>query len=298
MSGSIVVDWGTTHLRAWRLAADGAVVEHRNSDRGMGKLAGEPTAFARAYDALCEGWPDLPGLACGMVGARQGWVEAPYVPVPARLDGLMAHAVAATSDGGRRLQILPGLSQAEPSDVMRGEETKLLGLALTAPAATRDTAVLLPGTHAKHVTLADGTVSRFTTVPIGEVFDVLGQHSILRLSVAGADGDDAAAFAAAVRQGAALSAGGLIAALFELRAASLLAGAGATETRSRLLGLLIGAELGLLPPDRPVVLVASGALTEPYRLGFAALGRPAPVVVDGADLVLRALTHLTRELAR
>ncbi len=292
----IGIDWGTTHVRAWLLADDGSVIETRRDDRGMGRLAGQPEAFARAYDELVVGWPDLPALACGMVGARQGWREAAYVPVPTALDDLARHAVRATSAAGRRLSILPGLAQAEPADVMRGEETKLAGLALEAPEIARSGVAVLPGTHAKHAALEDGRVRGFRSVFTGELFDVLGRHSILRLSLEGAEGVDESAFAAAVVEGAAMRAGELISALFNLRARSLLGEPGAEVLRGRLSGLLIGAELGLVDPAGPVALVGSGALTAPYLQAFDALGRPAPRLFDGEALVPRALAHLAARL--
>ena len=79
----IAVDWGTSNVRAWAMAADGAVLAEAGSDRGMGTLARD--AFEGALLDLIGPWiagGPVPVVACGMVGARQGWVEAPYAAVP------------------------------------------------------------------------------------------------------------------------------------------------------------------------------------------------------------------------
>ncbi|MFW5680660.1 MAG: 2-dehydro-3-deoxygalactonokinase [Pseudomonadota bacterium] len=294
----IGVDWGTTHVRAWLLERDGTVVEARHDDRGMGRLANDPQGFGAAYDALVDGWPDVAALACGMVGARQGWREAPYVRVPAALDDLPAQAVEVRSPSGRRLRILPGLAQAAPADVMRGEETKLVGLAGKRPDLAEAGTAVLPGTHCKHVDLEHGRVRGFRSVPSGELFDVLRRHSILRLGLEGAEASDPHAFAEAVVEAARWRAGELTAALFGLRARSLLEDTSPDVLRGRLSGMLIGAELALLDPGRPVALVGSGALTEPYGRALEALGRPVAVRLDGDELVRIALARLASSPVR
>ena len=70
MSNWIGLDWGTTHLRAWLM--DGPdMLDERVSDDGMAQLQGD--GFSSALSAICTVWPDVPVVACGMVGARQGW---------------------------------------------------------------------------------------------------------------------------------------------------------------------------------------------------------------------------------
>jgi 2-dehydro-3-deoxygalactonokinase len=81
----IAVDWGTSNLRAWAMDAAGRARAEAASDAGMGGLA--PSGFEPALLALIGPWL-APGrvtdvVACGMVGARQGWTEAPYAAVPA-----------------------------------------------------------------------------------------------------------------------------------------------------------------------------------------------------------------------
>ena len=77
----------------------------------------------------------------------------------------------------RDIRILPGIAQRDPKapDVMRGEETQLLG-ALGVDAAD-DAVVCMPGTHSKWVRANGGTVERFATFMTGELFDVVSRRN-------------------------------------------------------------------------------------------------------------------------
>lgn len=269
----IAVDWGTSNLRAAAMAGD-RVVETRQSDRGMGALG--PGDFAPALEAICHGWPTAaPVLAAGMVGARQGWVEAPYLPAPCAPPGL---AQAARAPGPREVWVLPGVCQARPADVMRGEETQIAGWLARAP--DFDGVLCLPGTHSKWVRISAGEIISFQTFMTGELFQTLTRHSVLRHTVTG-DGWDDAAFAVAL--GDALSRPAAVAAaLFGLRAQALLDGLDPGTARARLSGLLIGLELGAARPywlGQAVGLIGSDRVTGVYGAALGAQGVP----VESAD---------------
>ena len=75
----IAIDWGTTRARAYRMDRNGRVLGERTEPLGIQQLGalGFPEALSRL---LGDGHRDgVPRLACGMVGSRQGWREAPYV---------------------------------------------------------------------------------------------------------------------------------------------------------------------------------------------------------------------------
>lgn len=82
----IAADWGTSALRVWAMDADGIPLAQASSNKGMAALTRE--RYEPALLALISDW--LPAgrttsvIACGMVGARQGWVEAPYTATPLR----------------------------------------------------------------------------------------------------------------------------------------------------------------------------------------------------------------------
>ena len=125
----VAVDWGTSSFRLWLVDRAGNVLGERRSHEGMmaaGKL-GFATVLQSHLEAV-DAAPGLPVIVCGMAGARQGWVEAGYVDTPARLASIPEHAVPVPGQD-RDIRILPGIAQRDPRapDVMRGEETQLLG---------------------------------------------------------------------------------------------------------------------------------------------------------------------------
>jgi 2-dehydro-3-deoxygalactonokinase len=264
----IAVDWGTSNLRVWAMAPDGAVLSERTSERGMGTLTPEqfePAFLDLAGDMLGEG--PTPVVVCGMAGARGGWCEAGYVPVPAA-PGPGDTMQVATRDVRIHVTILPGLSQADPPDVMRGEETQVAGALAAFPGF--EGAICLPGTHTKWVRVAAGRVERFRTFMTGELFGLLSKHSILRSGVD--EGWDDAAFADALRDGL-NHPDRISAALFGLRAQGLLGAPAPGETRSRLSGLLIGLELAGARgfwKDNPVMVVGDTRSNDLYA-GLAEL---------------------------
>ncbi len=232
----IGIDWGTTALRAWKIAADGAVLDARRADLGILRVPGGD--FAAAFAQVVGDWHELglPTLMSGMIGSRQGWVEAPYVQCPADSAALAGQLAAVP--GIERVWIVPGLSlkDGERRDVMRGEETQIAGAVGDGSAL-----VVLPGTHSKWVTVVDGGVVDFATFMTGELFDVLVRHSILGRLMEGNAGDDTGFVrgVTAARDGA----GGLSAALFSVRTLGLFGDMPAEALSDYLSGLLIGHEL-------------------------------------------------------
>ncbi len=290
----IAVDWGSSNLRAWAMSAGGEVLDRGGSTQGMLSLT--PADYEAALLAVIGDWlPDtgaLDVLICGMAGARQGWIEAPYRQVPAQLDRLAEGAVAPIVESDLlRVRLLPGLCQHEDDggrtfDVMRGEETQLAGLVAEAPAFTGT--VCLPGTHAKWARLASGELTGFTTYLTGELYRLLAERSVLAHSLSPAPGGDAladpacaSAFVAAVQEAAAAPER-FSARLFGVRARDLLDDAlPAGEHRgarlaARLSGLVIGLELAGaradLHRDDTVTLVGDEALCVRYALALETLG--------------------------
>lgn len=289
------VDWGTSSFRLWLLDAAGAVLAERRSGEGM--LAAGAEGFGQILEKhlAAAGAPAaLPVIICGMAGARQGWIEAPYVTLPAGLDGILAGAVPVPAQGpARDIRILPGLAQRSDGapDVMRGEETQLAGV-LPLFASGRHI-ICMPGTHSKWVEAADGVISSFRTWLTGELFSVLSRQSILRHSLGDSAAPalaDAPAFVAACVE--ALDEGGDIGpSLFRIRAATLLQDQTPAEAAATLSGLLIGAEIASarrvfsMPADK-IVLVASGPLGTLYAAALKLAG--CAVLQADADEAVRA----------
>jgi 2-dehydro-3-deoxygalactonokinase len=234
-----------------------------------------------------------------MVGSRQGWREAPYVEIPATLEAITRRAVPIQAEG-LDARILPGLARLDRtrSDVMRGEETQLLGLLLDEPEASG--LVCMPGTHAKWVRLRNGRIDDFTTAMTGELFAVLAAHSILRHTIAGhSPSNDPASpgFRAGLERGLAQPER-ITGMLFALRAHNLLHGTTAQETADELSGLLIGAEIGGMVEDAAgaeITLVASGKLAVLYNSAIQAAGLTVRLV-DADAAVRGGLLHAARHL--
>lgn len=287
----IAVDWGTSQLRAYAMVG-GEVHGERASDQGMGRLT--PQGFEPALLDLIADWlgaAPMQIVVCGMAGARQGWIEAPYRQVPCAPVRSGAFVAAPASDPRLRVQILPGLSQAAPADVMRGEETQIAGLLALDPGF--DGVVCLPGTHSKWARVSAGEVVSFQTFMTGELFALLSTQSVLRhgmtAELAG-DPVDADAFAGGLSQ--ALSRPERLAAqLFALRAEGLLQGLAPSAARARLSGLLIGAELAAARPywlGQRVALIGAPALAQRYAAALALQGLDAQSL-DGRACTLAGL---------
>lgn len=290
----IAADWGTSHLRVWAMQGSTVLAEARSTE-GMGRL-GAADAFEPALRALVSGWlgaKPMQVVACGMVGAKQGWIEAGYQSVPC--PPLGASPIAAPVRGSDlSVHIIPGLMQNSPPDVMRGEETQIAGFLALNPGW--DGVMCLPGTHSKWAQISAGEVVSFQTFMTGEMFSLLSRQSVLRHSV-GSEGWDADAFAAAVSDG--LSNPERIAArLFSLRASDLLQGVDNATSRARLSGLLIGAELAAARPywlGQQIAVLGSTQVSNPYVAALATVGAPA-TQADGARMVLAGLTAAYRNL--
>jgi len=291
----IAVDWGTSNLRAWAMGASG-VLDHGESHEGMGTLSrdGFEPALLRVVSPWLQDGRVTPVIACGMVGARQGWIEAVYRSVPCTPVSAAQMTMAPTSDSRIRVHIAPGLSQDRPADVMRGEETQIAGALALNPGF--DGVLCLPGTHAKWTQVSAGEVVSFQTFMTGEMFALLSTQSVLRHGMA-AEGFDGAAFDAGVDE--ALSRpNDLAARLFRLRAEGLLHGLSPVAARSRLSGLLIGAELAAAKPywlGQPVALVGAEGLSSAYARALAAQGVAARIL-PATDCTLAGLSALALEL--
>ncbi|MEO9525566.1 2-dehydro-3-deoxygalactonokinase [Marinobacter alexandrii] len=291
----IAVDWGTSRIRAWALSESGEVLARAQSDQGMGQLVSEefePVLLRLVGDWLSNACT-TPVIACGMVGARQGWVEAQYRKTPCSPG---EHLTAApVRDPRLQVHICAGLKQMSPADVMRGEETQVAGLLTMRPQF--EGVLCLPGTHSKWVCVDHGKVTEFQTFMTGELYALLAGQSVLRYTVGSEDWDDEA-FCRAVE--AAVARPGMIAArLFALRAEALIADLGPKTARSRLSGYLIGLELGASRPHwdagRPVAIIGTSLLAHHYSNGLRLFGLTTELL-DSETMTLNGLAACYRTL--
>ena len=289
----VAVDWGTSNVRAWGIAADGNTVFSTGSDKGMGRIgrADFPGVLKELVGDLVDGPAEI--VICGMAGARQGWLEAPYLDTPADLNQLRKGAVR-PEGADRRFdpRILPGVCQrvAGHEDVMRGEETQLLGLLHLNPGFSGT--AILPGTHSKWAEIRDGRILRFSSAMTGELYELLAEHSVLRHAMVGERAGPETEAGVAEGMTAGLDQPQLLTALaFRTRAAGLLAGKGADWCSGYLSGLLIGAEIAGHRDwlDGSVVpLIGSARLTAVYGTALRRLGIES-LAIDAADATIAGL---------
>ena len=287
----IAVDWGTSNMRAWAMSSGGTVLADVRSDQGMGGLA--PDAFAPALRQAIAGWDHagVPIIACGMVGARQGWIEAPYAETPCTAT---PQGFTKPDAGDLDVHIIAGVMQANPADVMRGEETQIAGF--LARNKNWDGVICLPGTHTKWVHVSADEIVSFQTYMTGDLFAAIAGHTVLRHSVT-ADGWDDNAFDAGIADAMARPER-LAARLFSLRAEGLLNAMPNATARARLSGLLIGAELAGAKPywlGQQIAVIGAGGSSALYVRALAAQSAPA-TQVKGDAITLAGLTAAYRRL--
>ncbi len=280
------VDWGTSNARFMLCDGLGAIIAERDGP-GIARLDGALAIEAACFAAL-EGWPRVPVVMSGMVGANIGWKPAPYVGTPAHAAQHRAQAVRFVARGWQ-FSLLPGVSTTRAdghADRMRGEETQIFGVI-----GDTSTLVCLPGTHCKWVAVAQGAILAFHTAMTGELLDIVGRHSILldprRAPMARADsafGKGVAAIKDSVL--------GLETLLFTVRSAQLAGTLRPDAADSYLAGLCIGADvrsaLAVHRDPARITLIGAPGLTALYVAALELFGCDA-AVVDGRDAVRAGL---------
>lgn len=290
----IVVDWGTSYLRAYRLNASGEVCSRRSEPKGIMSIVGGE--FSAVLDEVLADWNDpcdRPIIMSGMIGSRQGWVEVPYITCPAELRNLAEGVRSVTSTRKRAVLICPGLVCRDVDgvpDVMRGEEVQIFG-ALSVSASRDSATICLPGTHSKHAVVRGNAVEGFVTYMTGELFAVLRDHSILGRLMAQRR-TDLNAFDEGVRRASQQS--GLLHHVFGVRTRILMEEMDAASLLDYLSGILIGHELASSTMTPPVIIVGEPNLCSLYRRALAHRGIEAETV--SADVAttrgLRAIAEL------
>ncbi len=269
----IGLDWGTTSLRAYLIGRDGAVLDQISTYQGIMHVKGR--AFDPVFHDLVRSWfgqKALPVIASGMITSRNGWVETPYVNVPAGIDDLANALVPFESSMGIKIQFVTGMTTEHNGapDVMRGEETQIIGAAAN---GLGEGIYVIPGTHSKWLTVKDGGIEDYKTYMTGEIFGVITAHTILGTLMK--DGDFSEdGFRLGVNEG--LSVGGdLLHNLFHVRTMPLFGKISEDMTADYLSGILIGAEIasGTRDLDSSVVTIVSREdLADRYEIALACAG--------------------------
>jgi 2-dehydro-3-deoxygalactonokinase len=288
--GFVSCDWGTTNLRLrWMDAATGAIAGEVSSAEGVRHAYDRAHAgggfraeayyeilarnLARLEHGVGHSLDGVPVLVSGMASSSIGIEELPYAALPFSLGGedIIHRTLDRLLPGGQRVVLFSGVRTAD--DVMRGEETQLIGLAGSAEPDDGPAVYLLPGTHSKHAVVEGSALQSFSTHLTGELFEAVTSHTILRDSVERpAPGQfSRGAFQEGVRAGVEDS---LLHALFLGRSNALFSRFGPVENYWFLSGAVIGTEVAVLAsgPPRRIRLCAGAALRPLYEAALEALG--------------------------
>ncbi len=282
----LAVDWGTSSLRGAWLDAGGRAVEERFFSHGILTVA--PGEFSSVFERCFGDWMQAPDALClmsGMVGSKQGWMEASYCPCPAGFEDIADKLAWIAPD---RVAIVPGLCCEYNGlsdvrrlhripDVMRGEETQIFGALRLLD--KHDCLLVLPGTHSKWVQVQEGRVQSFATFMTGEFFSLLAHHSILSRTLPASDCElDTEAFDQGVLLG--LHSNSLLQTAFSARTLSLFDRLPVFSLPSYLSGLVIGEELRAqkLQPAAEVIVIGSETLTLRYQRAFDLCDVPSQCV--------------------
>jgi 2-dehydro-3-deoxygalactonokinase len=300
MAAFVAGDWGTSHLRLSLCDEVGRVLQTKT---GPGAAAGnaEETFFSLVRDWDAVHGP-LPVVLCGMAGSTIGWRNVPYLACPTRPDTIASSALRFEARG-RTIAIAPGVScrnRLSAPDVMRGEETQILGALRSEPELGAGVHLLcLPGTHAKWAVMKDGVIEHFLTGVTGELFDVLHRHSVLVRASEIGEAVGGPAFVDALEQTKLYPDAGLIHLLFGTRSRQLVGELRNTDARSYLSGLVIGQDVGgairlfrrEIAASRHVVLIGTPQLSELYAAALEMHGIGL-TKVDGAAASVAGLAAL------
>jgi len=285
----IALDWGTSNLRIWAMDEINTIIAEKSSDQGMGSIA--PNAFENILLSHIHEWISddvIPIIACGMVGSRQGWQEAPYSTTPTA--PIQNSIKVLTNDARLDVRIISGIKQNNPADVMRGEETQIAGFMANNP--NFQGMICLPGTHSKWVEISNGKVNQFQTALTGELFALLCKQSTLRHSLGRWDEETYLQKIAETIKSPETA----FTSLFSIRAQSLLENN--PYSIAQISGTLIGSELAGMAKywkNYPITLIGNGELIRLYALALEVVGQKA-YEYDANNLTLNGLQLAYREV--
>ena len=289
----VALDWGTSNFRAY-LMDNNNVIDQVSTQEGMKFI--DQNEFEKILIKNIDAWNNKFDIkvviASGMVGAKQGWIEVPYINSPCDIRNVNFKTFKILDDAN--IHILSGVSQFNPSDVMRGEETQIAGFLLNN--IDFNGSICLPGTHSKWVNLNSYNIQEFTTFLTGELYEIVKKYSILNHSLNTTELDDEI-----VKSSAKLiieNPSFISNKLFEIRADNLLKNSNQTSNNSKLVGYLLGIELSgsrTYWEDKDLVIIGSSNLNKYYELILN--GRSNSIrLFNSSDMALNGLSFYKKSL--
>jgi len=293
MNPWVALDWGTTNFRAYLMNNDD-IIDQISTQEGM-KFVNQndfEKILIRNISAWYQKFNFKLVIASGMVGAKQGWIEVPYLECPCDLSNLNFKTLNIL--GNVKVHILSGISQLKPADVIRGEETQIAGFLLNN--TDFKGSICLPGTHSKWVNVDSYKIKNFSTFLTGELYEIVKNYSILKHSVRTNE------FVAEIIKSAAnliFENPSLISnKLFEIRAENLLKNSDQILNNSKLIGYLLGIELsGSINywKDKDLIIIGSSNLNNYYELILNERSNTVRLY-NSNDMVLQGLSSFKKSL--
>jgi 2-dehydro-3-deoxygalactonokinase len=227
----------------------------------------------------------ISGMASSSIGIR----ELPYASLPFDITGKGLYVEKIQHPPfPYTIQLISGVRSDD--DVMRGEETQMVGLA-DGDNIDGQTIFILPGTHSKHVMCENGKITGFNTFMTGELFQVINHHTILKNSVAKPSGG--CTHFKEFDEGILMSESGhsILNSLFKVRTNDILGKKTAEENYYFLSGLLIGSEMATLQVASPerIVLCAGSELHELYERAIRVLGLSDKTKILDKEVIEKAV---------
>ncbi|MFT2110987.1 2-dehydro-3-deoxygalactonokinase [Marinomonas sp. 2405UD68-3] len=296
----VAVDWGTTNLRAFLVDHNGQIVDQKQSDRGM--LSLQKNEFEGVLKNLLGDWlsADIPVYMAGMVGSRGGWHEVAYQTCPVSLTSLAEHLHWLPTNLPCPVAIVPGIQGLGVHgyhDVIRGEETQLLGALDWLQSQNRgdeNPLCCMPGTHCKWGQIENSEIRQFSTTLSGEVFARLNDESSLVKGLPISESLNKEAFNKGLQ--VSQQKGGFLHHLFSARSRFVCGELTTAEGRDYLSGIVIGTDVhdileALQPKQTSVLLIGSHNLSERYALALSFHGLKSEFL-DASEASIRGLKHL------
>jgi len=194
-------DWGTSSFRLRLMQYDTLkIVAEEKNDNGIAhtyklwqQAGADPATRQIFYYSVIEQCIELlsgrlgqnlagiPVIVSGMISSTIGMIDLPYKQAPVAIDGSdLETTTLAIGGSDNELIIVSGITTGD--DIMRGEETKIVGCA-SYLGDNKEQLIIFIGTHPKHVTIQNKKVAGIKTYMTGEFFNLLTTQSILTSSI-------------------------------------------------------------------------------------------------------------------
>lgn len=298
ITNKIYCDWGTTSLRIRIINDDNFEdVQEIATSNGISTVYKEWSkieegkseqdridfylAFLQPYtstivEKLVKDNTHFEVVISGMASSSIGIIELPYAELPFSIHGenAITRHIPATVAFGYDVLLVSGVKGV--NEVMRGEETQLVGIVASNPPIIdeKETIFIFPGTHSKHIYVDGDLATKIETYITGELFSILCNNGLLKEAVQQVNivnEDDWLVFDEGINCSGTI---GLLRSLFRIRTNHLLGKYTKQQNYIFLSGLLIGYELrSLMKKDFiKLVLCSEKNLFDYYKRAMEYLG--------------------------